>query len=465
MRFGKNPAKSIKDIAELKETINAVAELREIDYSSEPELGAIYQRLTKGRKEFEEVLGKNIKAVMHISSLDLTMKHHTERIIDIAQKMAAATAVIFGSAAGRADNRHEELTNTIIKASEQTDEIYSKIKEGQDELTGIKELSCQTINVSSEMQKDMEELFEIIHNMNKVIEGINSISFQTNLLALNASIEAARAGEAGKGFAVVANEIRGLAEQTQTLTGNMGTFVQNIQAASQKSSRSAEETLATLGNVTEKIENVWELNSQTQTSVSTVNDSISSLAAVSEEISSAMAEMENQLRECTNFMNDVGEQIREAVEPVVMIENILDESVKQMGHMTDDAFFRLNHREFGEYVKTAITAHKTWIQNLKNMVQERTILPLQLDATKCGFGHFYYAMTPKQPSVIPIWKNLELKHKKFHNYGADVIQALREEDYHRAEQICQEAENYSKELIFDLEKIFHLSQEKNTGNV
>ena len=156
MRFGKNPAKSIKDIAELKETINAVAELREIDYSSEPELGAIYQRLTKGRKEFEEVLGKNIKAVMHISSLDLTMKHHTERIIDIAQKMAAATAVIFGSAAGRADNRHEELTNTIIKASEQTDEIYSKIKEGQDELTGIKELSCQTINVSSEMQKDME---------------------------------------------------------------------------------------------------------------------------------------------------------------------------------------------------------------------------------------------------------------------------------------------------------------------
>lgn len=464
MRLGKTPAKYTKELAELKETLKAVAELKETDYSSEPELSAIYQRLVKSRKEFEEVLGKNIKAVMHISSLDLTMKHHTERIIDISHKMAEATSVIFGSAAGRADNRHEELTNTIIKASEQTDEIYNKIKEGQDELTEIKDLSCQTMDVSSEMQKDMEELFEIINNMNKVIAGINSISFQTNLLALNASIEAARAGEAGKGFAVVANEIRGLAEQTQTLTGNMGTFVQNIQAASQKSSKSAEETLSTLGNVTEKIETVWELNSETQNDVSTVNDSIGSLAAVSEEISSAMAEMENQLRECTNFMQDVGEQIREAIEPVVMIETILDESVKQMGGMTDDAFFRLSSNEFGEYVKTAITAHKTWIQNLKSMVHEKTIRPLQLDASKCGFGHFYYAMTPKKPSVIPIWKALEFKHRKFHGYGTDVIQALNDKDYTKAEQICHEAENFSKELLSDLEKILHLSQNNTSEN-
>lgn len=45
---------------------------------------------------------------------------------------------------------------------------------------------------------------------------ISGIAGQTNLLALNAAIEAARAGDMGRGFAVVAEEVRKLAEQSET---------------------------------------------------------------------------------------------------------------------------------------------------------------------------------------------------------------------------------------------------------
>ena len=282
--------------------MKAVSEMKDADYSQTPELGGMYKRLSSGRKQFTDVLDKNIKAVMLISSLDLTMQHHTEQIMEISRSVAAATESIFGAvdgssiSDGRANNQQEELTNTIISVSEEMSEVYKKIEVGQDELTAIKELSRQTIQISQEMQRDMNELFEVINQMNEVIAGIDAISMQTNLLALNASIEAARAGEAGKGFAIVADEIRGLAEQTQKLTGDMGSFVEGIKDASQKSTRSATSTIEALGDMTERIENVWEINNENQSHVSKVDESISSLAAVSEEISSSMAEMENQLK-------------------------------------------------------------------------------------------------------------------------------------------------------------------------
>ena len=125
---------------------------------------------------------------------------------------------------------------------------------------------------------------------------------------------------------------------------------------------------------------------------------------------------------------------------MVDIEKTLDDAVKQMGEMTEDDFYHLENFEFSKYVSNAIGAHNTWLANLKNMVNERTVMPLQLDASKCGFGHFYYALTPRIPEVLPIWEALGEKHKRFHGYGAEVIQALKNEEYSRAVQICREAE-------------------------
>lgn len=437
--------------------MRAVSQLKAEDYSGEPELNGIYQRLSKGRQQFAEVFEKNIKAVMQISSLDLTMQHQTEKINDISRRVTRATETIFGSAAGRANNRHEELTNTIINVSGQTDEAYRKIEAGQNELTGIKELSDHTLAISHEMQADMTELMNIINRISAVVAGIDSISLQTNLLALNASVEAARAGESGKGFAVVANEIRELAGETQKLTGDMNAFVENMKKASLKSTQSSTQTINALSSMADKINNVWELNNESRQHVSKINESVSSIAAVSEELSSSMAEMEEQLIDSSTFMRRVGQDLQQATEPVADIEKTLDDTVKQMGSMAKDVFFHLENREFAQYMTTAISSHHAWLANLKKMVDGRTITPLQLDSSKCGFGHFYYAMTPNIPGVLPIWEGLGEKHRHFHKYGAAVINAIGRQAYGEAQQIYREAEGYSKELIADMEKILQLA--------
>lgn len=449
--------------------INSVAELKAVDYSSNPAVENIYKRLIKGREQFEVALSKDIEAVMQISSLDLALTQDTDRLLDVAKHVNHATTLILHAAedssavAEQVNSQHEDLTRTIIEASEDTSEVHKKIESSQAELSNIYELSKKSIEGSKEMQKDMDTLLDVINHMNEVISGINAISSQTNLLALNASIEAARAGEAGRGFAVVAEEIRKLAEETQAMTANMGKFVNEIKDASHKSSESVTNTIHALGTVNEKIENVWKINNENKEHVSRVNDSISSLAAVSEEISSSMNEMETQAsnikHQCTELnegvenLQNISADLKESTKPVIRIEKVLAEAAKQMGDMTDDAFYRMEYKEFAGYMDRAINAHQAWLQNLKRMVDEQTILPLQFDSAKCGFGHFYYSMTPKTPQIREIWKQVEAKHKRFHEIGKAAKEAIMNEDYTLAASKYHEAENYSKELIAEFKKM------------
>lgn len=453
----------------------SMSKLAEADYGKKSvEMEQIYHRLLAGRTQFEEAVADILDAVMQISSLDLSLNHYSEILQKVSDSVSEATELIHtasdetDSIAKTVSVQHEELTNTIIEVSGESNLVYQRIEESQNELTATRELSDSTIDVSKEMQQDMNQLSKIIGQMNDVIAGINAISSQTNLLALNASIEAARAGEAGKGFAVVADEIRELADETKKLTANMGSFVADIRSASAKSVESMDNTIESLGTVTQKISHVWELNEENQQHLEKITNNISSLAGLSEEISSSVIELEARsskinvqcgvLHEDTVQLREHSKSIDDFARPMAVIESTLDASVKIMGTMAKDAFYRLADQKFAEYIEKAITAHKNWLANLERIVRERTILPLQVNDRKCGFGHFYYAMEPDRPEALKLWKELGQKHKKFHDYGKMVINALFDGDYSKAESVWEEAEKYSAILLNDLEEIKKMIQ-------
>ena len=449
--------------------IKSLAQLESANYSNFPEMENMYKRLVNGRKAFAQIYDLNVNAVSEISALDLEIQFYTEELLKISQSVADATKSIHAAASDSADvsgviaERHEDLTNTIITVSEESSNVYKKIDTSQQSLTEIRQLSENTITVSQQMQQDMNQLAHIIQSMNEVNGAIQDISTQTNLLSLNASIEAARSGEAGRGFAVVADEIRKLADETKTLTDNMGQFVSSVQKAAEASSNSVNSAIEALDEVNHKIKNVWTLNEENQAHIGEITDSISNLASVSEEISSNMNEIqasaneiENScavLKEDTEGLHQIGNQCTSAIKPLGAVEQRMDHVLAQMGKMSLDSFYSLTNEELLTYVDGAIQAHQSWVEKLKQVVDSHCIVPLQLDDTKCRFGHFYHSFEPPFPEIRDLWTTIGAAHRNLHQMGGKVLSYMFDDHIDLARDSFKQIEETSNHLISLLSQV------------
>ena len=218
-----------------------------------------------------------------------------------------------------------------------------------------------------------------------------------------------------------------------------------------------------LESMRENLNKVLSNNERNVSNIVSITDSITTIAATSEEIFSAVTNVQDQmgrlreecvsLNEQSDMLGAVSEDLKVNMRPVSVIEKDLDDSAKLMGNMVEDVFYMLSNRQFIANVQNAITAHQNWLKTLGNMVKDRECVPLQTDDTKCAFGHFYYAMHPRNKIISPLWSGLADKHRRFHGYGKNAIVALKNQDYARAENEYRSAVKLSDELIGDFKKI------------
>ena len=95
-----------------------------------------------------------------------------------------------------------------------------------------------------ETSKRIKRLGESSQEIGDIVSLINDIADQTNILSLNAAIQASMAGDAGRGFAVVADEVQRLSERSSAATKQIETLVKTIQSDTNKAAVSMEHTTA-----------------------------------------------------------------------------------------------------------------------------------------------------------------------------------------------------------------------------
>lgn len=216
----------------------------------------------------------------------------------------------------------------LEELNQETDEIDGKKNDG---FTILKELNTKT----DQNNQAAERIYKIIVENNEsavkietASSMIQNIASQTNLLALNAAIEAARAGEAGRGFSVVADEIRKLAEQSDSFTKEIMKVIEelkknsttavdevdevrNIVISQSKSVSLTENKFDQIALSIEKIKQIiMNLNQSSKVmneNKATIDELMQNLAAIAQENAASTEEASASIQEQANAIMEIAQ--------------------------------------------------------------------------------------------------------------------------------------------------------------
>src|SRR5574343_1602136 len=201
---------------------------RRLPVKGQDEVGQSAAVFNEMMENFNQLVRQVRDAAGQVSSRVASLSDSADRVTQSSQQQnqkseQAATAV-------------EQLVSSISSIAQsaehvqhQSQESLSRANEGSRNLETLLGEMNVVERAVKEMADSVNNFVQNTESITQMTREVKDIAEQTNLLALNAAIEAARAGEQGRGFAVVADEVRALANRTQTSTEEIQAMIAKLQ--------------------------------------------------------------------------------------------------------------------------------------------------------------------------------------------------------------------------------------------
>ena len=352
----------------------------ELEVINHDELGRLTVSINKMYDSIKRLILEIKDSSDNVTDTSKTLNTHAYETTKTTEEVATTVEQISEGAMNQAMNTQKasediNILGDIIKLN------AVSAKELQTSSQKIGNLSVEGMDVihnltlkTDESRKAMEEIIEVVQATNEstlqirvASNMISNIANQTNLLALNAAIEAARAGEHGRGFAVVAEEIRKLAEQTNTSTKDIEKLLLELSAKSQSAIETSEvvkqvfeeQTVSVestkdkyqeiADGITLSLENIGkiiEISEQMEHNREEVNVMVESLAAIAQENAASTEETSASAEEMLAAMVEVDNSSKRLSELAVELTDLvatfkLDEVMNSQGGKKANILTRL----------------------------------------------------------------------------------------------------------------------------
>jgi len=264
----------------------------------EDELGELAQGFSRMRKTLRTLVQKVQSQSEQVAAASEELTASSQQSAESSNQVAgsiSAIAIGINDQAQAANQIHgisenisnhaNEIASKTLKIAKDAKATTAHIDSGRDSITKVVEQMEQITDSTNSVESSIQKLADGSEKIVSIVELISTIAGQTNLLALNAAIEAARAGEAGRGFSVVAEEVRKLAESSESSSQQIAELVKKNQLdmktaveASQHGSNSVKIGIETVKSADEVFKSIVIAIEALTTEITNVSTSIQQMA-------------------------------------------------------------------------------------------------------------------------------------------------------------------------------------------
>jgi len=222
------------------------------------------------------------------------------------------------------------IATASATANEAVQETSSMVEQGKvsvnDSMLSIEKLAGEVASSGNAI-----ELIEAdSENISSVVSIITGITEQTNLLALNAAIEAARAGEHGRGFAVVADEVRTLAQRTQSSTAEIQEMISKLRSNTETAvitMKQCQEMALLSVKDTKAVEAVFDRFSEAMNNIMAMNEQIATAAEEQTNVTNGINSNAESINDIANVTSEGARSTSESGNHLITLMTRLQQSV------------------------------------------------------------------------------------------------------------------------------------------